>query len=88
MARWEGENNESMYERCNMGVCVNRVVWSNGKSEKKYNQMVWSYENVEMIYLRNGCGVKRIDNESNERVYSKFDMSIKSEGIKISLIMR
>ena len=24
---WEYESNESVYERCGVGTCVNRVVW-------------------------------------------------------------
>ncbi len=30
---------------------------------------------VEMSYLRGGCGVNRIDGESNENVYGSFGMS-------------
>ena len=28
MTRWEGESNESMYEKCGMGPCVDGVEWS------------------------------------------------------------
>ena len=35
MTRWEGESNESVYERCGMASCVNGVVWCSEMGEKK-----------------------------------------------------
>ncbi len=34
---------------------------------------------VAMSYLRGGCGVNRMDGESNENVYRKFGMSSTEE---------
>ncbi len=36
---------------------------------------------VEMCYLRGGCGVNRMNGESNENVYRKFGMSSRGEGM-------
>ena len=36
--RWEGEINESVYERCGMGTCENRVMC--GMDEIKYFEVV------------------------------------------------
>ncbi len=36
---------------------------------------------VEISYLRGGCGVNRMDGESNENVYRKFGMSSRGEGM-------
>ncbi len=33
VTRWEGEINESVYERCGMGTCGSEV-WNGGMSEK------------------------------------------------------
>ncbi len=32
------------------------------------------FKSIEMSYLRRGCGVNRMDGESNENVYGSFDM--------------
>ncbi len=44
VTRWDGESNESMYERCGMGSRANgvncRVV---ERVKKKYFEMVWTY---------------------------------------------
>ncbi len=42
---------------------------------------------VEMSYLRGGCGVKRMDGESNENVYRKFGMSSRGEGMSCGVVM-
>ncbi len=34
-----------------------------------------------MSYLRGGCGVNRMDGESNENVFRKFGMSSRGEGV-------
>ena len=49
---------------------------------------------VEISYLRNACGVRRMDGESNESVYNRFSTSTKGmkcgvvEGIKHSTLER
>ncbi len=40
---------------------------------------------VEMSYLRGGCGVNRMDGESNENVYRKFGMSSR-EGMSCGVV--
>ncbi len=40
---------------------------------------------VEMSYLRGGCGVNRMDGESNENVYRKF-MSSRGEGMSCGVV--
>ncbi len=47
MIRWEGESNESVYERCNMGACASGVMcgvveWM----KKKYNEVVGHTERI------------------------------------------
>ncbi len=39
-----------------------------------------------MSYLRGACGLNRMDGESNERVYGKFDMSLKSKGMNCGVV--
>ena len=39
VTRWDGENNESIYERCGMGNQAKKV-WSYGMGEKKYIEML------------------------------------------------
>ncbi len=39
VTRWDGESNETVYERCGMGS----ELWSGGMGEKKYSEMVWTY---------------------------------------------
>ena len=41
---------------------------------------------VEMSYLRNACGVRRMDGESNESVYERFGMSSRGEGVKCGVV--
>ena len=41
---------------------------------------------VEMSFLRGACGVGRMDGESNERVYGRFGMSSKGEGMKCGVV--
>ncbi len=41
---------------------------------------------VEMSYLRDGCGVNRMDGESNENVYRKFGMSSRGEGMSYGVV--
>ncbi len=43
-------------------------------------------EAVEMSYLRNACGMRRMDGESNESVYNRFGMSSKGEGVKCGVV--
>ncbi len=40
VTRWEGESNESVYERCGMGTCASEV-WRGGIDKKKYIEVVW-----------------------------------------------
>ncbi len=42
---------------------------------------------VEMSYLRGGCGVNRMDGESNENVYINFGMSSRGEGMSCGVVM-
>ncbi len=42
---------------------------------------------VEMSYLRGGCGVNRMDGESNENVYRKFGMSCRGERMSCGVVM-
>ncbi len=42
---------------------------------------------VEMSYLRGGCGVNRMDGESNENVCRKFGMSSRGEGMSCGVVM-
>ncbi len=37
-------------------------------------------------YLRGACGMNRIDGESNERVYGRFGMSTKGEGMNCGVV--
>ncbi len=39
-----------------------------------------------MSYLRGGCGVNRMDGESNENVYRKFGMSSRGEGMSCGVV--
>ncbi len=39
-----------------------------------------------MNYLRGGCGVNRMNCESNENVYRKFDMSSRGEGMSCGVV--
>ncbi len=42
VTRWEGQSNESMYEKCGIGTCGSGVkVLSGGMGEKKYIEVVW-----------------------------------------------
>ncbi len=41
---------------------------------------------VEMSYLRGGCGVNRMDGESNENVYRNFGMSNRGEGMSCGVV--
>ena len=41
---------------------------------------------VEMSFLRGACGIGRMDGESNERVYGRFGMSSKGEGMKCGVV--
>ncbi len=41
---------------------------------------------VEVSYLRGGCGVWRMNGESNESVYNRFGMSNKGEGMKCGVV--
>ncbi len=41
---------------------------------------------VEMSFLRGGCGVKRMDGESNEDVYKKFGMSSRGGGMSCGVV--
>ncbi len=40
-----------------------------------------------MSYLRGGCGVNRMDGESNKNVYKKFGMSSRGEGMSCGVVM-
>ncbi len=42
VTRWEGESNESVYERCGMGTCASEV-WRGGIGKKKCIEVVWPY---------------------------------------------
>ncbi len=39
-----------------------------------------------MSYLRGVCGLNRMDGESNESLYGKFRMPVKSEGINCGVL--
>ncbi len=39
-----------------------------------------------MSYLRGGCGVNRMDGESNENVYRKFGMSNRGKGMSCGVV--
>ncbi len=41
---------------------------------------------VEMSYLRGGCGVNRMDGESNENVHRKFGMSSRGDGMSCGVV--
>ncbi len=41
---------------------------------------------AEMSNLRDGCGVSRMDEESNENVYRKFGMSSRGEGMNCRMV--
>ncbi len=41
---------------------------------------------VEMSYLRGGCGVNRMDGESNENVYRKLFISSRGEGMSCGVV--
>ena len=41
---------------------------------------------VEMSYLRGGCGVNRMDGESNENVYRRLGMATKGEGMGCGVV--
>ena len=41
---------------------------------------------VEMSFLRGACGVRRMNGDSNERVYERFGMSSKGEGVKCGVV--
>ncbi len=41
---------------------------------------------IEMSYLRGGCGVNRMDGESNENIYRKFGMSSRGEGMSCGVV--
>ena len=41
-----------------------------------------------MSYLRRVCGGRRMDDESNESVYNKYDLSSRGEGMKCGVIER
>ncbi len=46
VTKWEGENNESVYESCSMGTSANGVKsgdWSGGMGEKKKTEVAWPY---------------------------------------------
>ncbi len=42
-------------------------------------------QTVEMSYLR-GCGVNRMDGESNDNVYRRFGMSSRGEGMSCGVV--
>ncbi len=39
-------------------------------------------QTVKMSYLRGGCGVNRMDSESNENVYERFGISSMGEEMR------
>ncbi len=39
-----------------------------------------------MSYLKGGCGVNRMDGESNENVYRKFGMSSRGKGMSCGVV--
>ena len=41
---------------------------------------------VEMSFLRGACGVNRMDGESNDEIYERFDVSLKGEGAKCGVV--
>ncbi len=41
---------------------------------------------AEMSCLRGACGLNRMDGESNESVYGRFGMSVKSEGMNCGVV--
>ncbi len=43
-------------------------------------------QTVDMSYLRGGCGVNRMDGESNENIYRKFGMSSRGEGTSCGVV--
>ena len=43
-------------------------------------------QEVEMSFLRNACGVNRMDGESNDEVYERFDMASRGEGTKCGVV--
>ncbi len=43
---------------------------------------------IEMSYLRGGCGVNRMDGESNENVYVRFDIASEAEGISCEVVVK
>ncbi len=41
---------------------------------------------IEMSYMRGGCGVNRMDGESNENVYIKFGILSRGEGMSCGVV--
>ncbi len=41
---------------------------------------------VEMSYMRGGCGVNRINAESNENIYIKFGIFSRGEGMSCGVV--
>ena len=41
---------------------------------------------VEISFLRSACGVSRMDGESNERVYERFDMASRGDGTQCGVV--
>ncbi len=41
---------------------------------------------VEMSYLRDACGLNRMDSESSESEYGKFGVFVKSEGMNCGVV--
>ncbi len=41
---------------------------------------------MDVRYLKAACGLSRMDAESNESVYGKFGMSVKSEGMNCGVV--
>ncbi len=57
--------------------CAKGIVLEEKKKKKKSQSC--KIQAVEMSYLRGGCGVNRMDGESNKNVYRKFGISSREE---------
>ncbi len=43
---------------------------------------------IEMSYLRGGCGVNRMDGESNKNVYVRFDIPSEAERMGCGMVVK
>ncbi len=82
------------WQNCEHGGNVGFEKYNNSTSTLTYASESWAWNEsqrsrvqaVKMSYLRNACGVIRMDGTSNENVYERFEMCHRGEGKKCGVV--